>query len=132
MAVSTGWFAAGRSIAATCCSSRSGGLFKGVSGGVYWADHLKTEATVAAPGTTEGYGNSSEPLANGSDRFTDEVDEAGVRVKPATRMPERSRLAALDQIERIERHQDHVSVGKYAGLGGAIGAAVLLLPVAGV
>ena len=60
------------------------------------------------------------------------VDEAGIRVKPATRVPERSRLIAFDQIERIERHQDHVSIGKYAGIGGAIGAAVLLLLLAGV
>jgi hypothetical protein len=60
------------------------------------------------------------------------VDEAGIRVKPATRVPERSRLIAFEQIERIERHQDHVSVGKYAGIGGAIGAAVLILLLAGV
>ena len=60
------------------------------------------------------------------------VDEEGIRVKPATRVPERSRPIAFNEIERIERHQDHVSVGKYAGIGGAIGAAVLLLLLAGV
>ena len=60
------------------------------------------------------------------------VDEAGVRVKPATRVPERSRLIAFDQIERIERHQDHVSVGKYAGVGSAIGAAAMFLLLAGI
>ena len=60
------------------------------------------------------------------------VNEAGVRVKPATRVPERSRLIAFDQIERIERHQDHVSVGKYAGVGSAIGAAAMFLLLAGI
>ena len=44
------------------------------------------------------------------------ADETGVRVKPATRIPERSRLITFDQIEQIERHRDHVSVGKYSGV----------------
>jgi len=60
------------------------------------------------------------------------ADEAGIRVKPATRVPEPSRRIAYDQIERIERKQDHVSVGKYVGIGSAIGAGVLLLVLAGV
>jgi hypothetical protein len=60
------------------------------------------------------------------------ADEAGVRVKPATRIPEPSRRVTYDQIERIERKRDHVSVGKYAGIGGAIGAAALLLLLAGI
>lgn len=60
------------------------------------------------------------------------ADETGVRVKPATRVPEPSRRIAYDQIERIERKRDHVSVGKYAGIGSAIGAAALLLLLAGV
>lgn len=60
------------------------------------------------------------------------ADEAGIRVKPATRVPEPSRRIAYDQIERIERKRDHVSVGKYVGVGSAIGAGVLLLLLAGV
>ena len=60
------------------------------------------------------------------------ADETGVRVKPATRVPEPSRQIAYNQIERIERKLDHVSVGKYAGIGSAIGAAVLLLLLGGV
>ena len=59
-------------------------------------------------------------------------DETGIRVKPATRVPEASRHIAYDQIDRIKRDQDHVSVGKYAGIGSAIGAAVLFLLLAGV
>jgi hypothetical protein len=59
------------------------------------------------------------------------ADEAGIRIKPATRVPEPSRQIAYGQIERIERVQDHVSFGKYVGVGGAIGAAALLLLLAG-
>jgi hypothetical protein len=60
------------------------------------------------------------------------ADESGIRIKAATRVPEPSRRIAFDEIERIERDQDHVSVGKYAGVGSAIGAAVMLLLLAGV
>jgi len=60
------------------------------------------------------------------------VDETGVRVKPATRVPEPSRRFTYEQIERIDRKQDHVSVGKYAGIGSAIGAGVLFLLLAGI
>jgi hypothetical protein len=59
------------------------------------------------------------------------ADESGIRVKPVTRVPEPSRHVAFDEIERIERDRDRVSVGKYAGVGGAIGAALLLLLLAG-
>ena|SRR5438876_7838500 len=55
------------------------------------------------------------------------ADESGIRVKPATRLPEPSRRISYDQIEAIARYQDRVSVGKYAGVGAAIGAGVLLL-----
>jgi hypothetical protein len=60
------------------------------------------------------------------------ADESGITVKLVTRLPEPSRRIAFGRIERIERDQDHVSVGKYAGVGSAIGAAVLLLLLAGV
>jgi hypothetical protein len=72
VAVSAGWFTADRPIEGSCCSSWSAGLFKGVSAGYYWTDHLKTEAAAAVPGTTEAYGGSSERLANGSFRYTSE------------------------------------------------------------
>jgi Outer membrane protein beta-barrel domain len=72
VAVSTGWLAVDRSIEGSCCSSWSSGLHKGVSAGYYWTDHLKTEAGVADPGTTEAYGSFSERLANGSFRYTSE------------------------------------------------------------
>ncbi len=68
----TGWFAADRAVGDGCCSSWSSSLFKGVSAGYYWTDHLKTEAELAAPGPTEGYTGFSERLANGSYRYTSE------------------------------------------------------------
>jgi hypothetical protein len=55
------------------------------------------------------------------------ADESGIRVKPVTRRPEPSRRIAYDRIEAIRRYQDHVSVGKYAGVGAAIGAGVMLV-----
>ena len=55
------------------------------------------------------------------------VDASAIRVKPVTRVPEPSRLLSLDTIERIERDQDSVNVGKYVGVGASIGAAVLLV-----
>lgn len=71
VAVSTGWFTADRS-QGSCSSSWSAGLFKGMSAGYYWTDHLKTEATAGAPGVTETYGFFSNRLANGSFRYTSE------------------------------------------------------------
>jgi hypothetical protein len=59
------------------------------------------------------------------------VDASAIRIKPVTRVPEPSRLLSFDRIERVERYEDHVNVGKYAGVGAGIGAAVLLLLLAG-
>src|SRR5882672_1941519 len=56
LTVSTGWFAADRSVSSECCNSGwSAGLFKGAAAGYYWTDHLKSEVTIAAPGSTRGY-----------------------------------------------------------------------------
>ena len=60
------------------------------------------------------------------------VEEAGIRVKPATRVPEPSRQIAYDHIERLERVEGDVSVGKYVAAGAAIGAAMLFVLLAGV
>ena len=73
VAASTGWFTADRSAPGDCCSSGwSAGLFKGVSAGYYWTDHLKTEVGIAAPGTTEGYAVSSRLLPTGLWSYTSE------------------------------------------------------------
>src|ERR1044072_2727286 len=53
-------------------------------------------------------------------------DEMAFRVKPVTRRPEAARRIPYDGIEKIQRYQDHVSLGKYAGIGAAIGAGVIL------
>ena len=53
-------------------------------------------------------------------------DQGAIRVKPVTRRPEPSRRLEYDAIEKIERYQDHVSLGKYSGVGAAIGAGVFL------
>ena len=55
------------------------------------------------------------------------ADQSGIRVKPVTRRPELSFRISYDRIESIERYQDRVSVGKYAGVGATIGAGVLLV-----
>src|SRR5436190_14725280 len=62
VAAATGWFAADRSVNQECCSSWSSSLFKGVSAGYYWTEHLKTEVELAAPGPTEGYTVLSEQV----------------------------------------------------------------------
>ena len=73
VAASTGWFTADRSAPGDCCNSGwSTGLFKGVTAGYYWTDHLKTEAGIAAPGTTDGYSVSSRLLPNGVWSYTSE------------------------------------------------------------
>jgi len=73
VAAATGWFAADRSIQGDgCCSSWSSSLFRGVSGGFYWTEHLKTEVELAAPGPTEGYTVRSERLANNLYRYFSE------------------------------------------------------------
>jgi hypothetical protein len=53
-------------------------------------------------------------------------DESSIRVKPVTRRPEPTRRIPYDGIETIQRYQDHVSLGKYAGVGAAIGGGVIL------
>ena len=55
------------------------------------------------------------------------ADQSGIRVKPVTRRTEPSFRITYDRIESIERYQDRVSVGKYAGVGAAIGAGVMLV-----
>ena len=72
VAAATGWFAADRSVNRECCSSWSSSLFKGVSAGYYWTEHLKTEVEFAAPGPTEGYTYFNEQLASNLFRYTSE------------------------------------------------------------
>jgi hypothetical protein len=59
------------------------------------------------------------------------VGESDIRVKLVTRLPEPSRRIAFDRIERIERYVDHVSIGKYVGVGAGISATLLIILLAG-
>jgi hypothetical protein len=73
VAAATGWFAADRSIRGDgCCSSWSSSVFKGLSGGYYWTEHLKTEVELAAPGPTEGYTVLTEQVAVNRFRYISE------------------------------------------------------------
>jgi outer membrane protein W len=49
-----GWFSADHPGSNSCCAWSSG-LFKGLQGGYYWNDHLKTEVEIAATGETQAY-----------------------------------------------------------------------------
>jgi hypothetical protein len=55
------------------------------------------------------------------------ADESGMKVKPATRIPEPSRRIEYAAVTSIERRQDGVSFGKHAAVGAGIGAATFLL-----
>ena len=54
------------------------------------------------------------------------VDESGILVKPATRVPEPSRRVAFDRLDGLDRFEDHVSFPKYIGIGAAIAGSVFL------
>jgi len=54
------------------------------------------------------------------------VDDSGIVVKPATRIPARSRRLPYATLNRLDRHEDRVSFGKYIGVGAAIGGALFL------
>jgi hypothetical protein len=59
-----------------------------------------------------------------------DLDREGLTVKPKTRVAEPSRRIPFDRIEALDRVQDRVSFGKYAGIGAAIGAAVFFVLLA--
>jgi hypothetical protein len=52
---SIGWFTTNHVEPDRCCANWSSSLFKGVSGGYYWTDHLKSEIEVAWPGPTNAF-----------------------------------------------------------------------------
>ena len=54
------------------------------------------------------------------------VDESGILVKPATRVPEPSRRLPFDRLDALDRHEDRVSFPKYIGIGAAIAGAAFL------
>src|SRR5262245_11064583 len=54
-AASIGWFSADRAEPESCCREWSSSFFKGVGGGYYWTDHLKSELDISWPGTTTAF-----------------------------------------------------------------------------
>jgi hypothetical protein len=59
------------------------------------------------------------------------VDESGILVKPATRVPEPSRRVPFDSLDGLDRFEDHVSFPKYIGIGAAIAGSVFLMLLLG-
>jgi len=53
--MSIGWFTANHVEPDQCCANWSSSLFKGVGGGYYWTDHLKSEIEIAWPGPTHAF-----------------------------------------------------------------------------
>ena len=64
VSASLGWFSADHEGTSQCCTWSSG-LFRGLQGGYYWTDHLKTELEIAAAGETELYSYSPVPVGPG-------------------------------------------------------------------
>jgi len=58
------------------------------------------------------------------------VDESGILVKPATRVPEPSRRLPFDRLDALERYEDRVSFPKYIAAGAAIAGSVFLILLA--
>jgi hypothetical protein len=55
------------------------------------------------------------------------VDESGILVKPATRVPEPSRHLPFDRLEVLERFEDRVSFPKYIAVGAGIAGGLFLM-----
>jgi hypothetical protein len=55
------------------------------------------------------------------------VDESGILVKPATRVPEPSRHLPFDRLEALDRFEDRVSFPKHIATGAAIAGSLFLM-----
>lgn len=54
------------------------------------------------------------------------VDDAGITVKPKTRIPEAARQVPFDRLARLELAAEGSNIAKAAAIGGAVGAGVFL------
>jgi hypothetical protein len=54
------------------------------------------------------------------------VDEAGITVKPRTRIPEPARQVPFDRLAQLELAGEGANIAKAAAVGGAVGAGVFL------
>jgi hypothetical protein len=59
------------------------------------------------------------------------VDDDGITVKPATRLPVAARWIPFDRLDAIERHEGRLHFGRYVGAGAAIGGGLLLVLLLG-
>ena len=55
------------------------------------------------------------------------VDDDGIIVKPATRIPGVSRRIAFDRLDSLERDEGRIHWGRYIGVGAAVGGAMLFI-----
>jgi len=55
------------------------------------------------------------------------VDDDGITVKPATRIPGVSRRIAFDRLDSLERDEGRIHWGRYIGVGAAVGGAMLFI-----
>jgi hypothetical protein len=79
-AASIGWFAADRTEPGTCCGGWSSSFFKGVGGGYYWTDHLKTEVDISWPGTTQAFTYPNRPATSDSPLIYDDHSYTTLKV----------------------------------------------------
>src|SRR5262245_16081195 len=78
---SIGWFTADHGEGENCCAEWSSSLFKGVGGGYYWTDHLKSEAEIGWPGPTHAFTYpTARPFADGSPLIYEEHTYHGTKV----------------------------------------------------
>ena len=55
------------------------------------------------------------------------VDEEGIIVKPATRIPVASLKIAFDRIDAMERDEGRLHMGRFTGIGAGAGGAFLII-----
>ena len=55
------------------------------------------------------------------------VDDDGITVKPATRVPVAARRISYERLEAIERDEGRLHIGRYLGIGAAIGGGAALM-----
>jgi hypothetical protein len=55
------------------------------------------------------------------------VDDEGITVKPATRVPVASIRIPFDRLDSMERDEGRIHFGRYIGIGAAVGGAMLFI-----
>ena len=55
------------------------------------------------------------------------IDEKGITVKPATRIPVPAVRIPFDRLDGMARDEGHLHIGRYVGVGAAVGGIVLFV-----